>query len=74
MAGSRLTREEYGLAIDRQHAAQKAQLLKRYDNGMATYGSEPDLTSRDWVQEAYEEELDRIAYLIFDDIAEERRL
>jgi hypothetical protein len=37
------------------------ELLERWDMGAKLYGAF-DLTSRDWLKEAWEEELDRVVY------------
>jgi len=68
-----LDRAGYARAIDDFHAGEKRELLERFDHGAKTHG-ELDLTARDWIQEAHEEELDRRAYVIFDIELERRGL
>ena len=68
-----LTRAGYESAIDRYCDRLKRELLSRFDNGAEVYGV-LRLTSRDWVKEKHDEDLDSLAYEIFDDERERRGL
>jgi len=67
------TREQYEAAIDAYAKRIKAELLERFDRGAEVYGI-LRLTSRDWVKEKHDEDLDSLAYELFDAERERRGL
>ena len=67
------TREQYQAAIRAYCQRLERDLLHRFDNGAEVYGV-LRLTSRDWVKEKHDEDLDSLAYEIFDDERERRGL
>lgn len=60
-----MTREQYAEVIDRYQSEQKDHLLQRFDVGAREYGA-LDLDSRDWLIERREEQLDSLAYKLFE--------
>ncbi len=67
------SREQYAEAIDAYHSRIKAELLERFDRGAELYGV-LRLTTRDWVKEKHDEDLDSLAYEIFEEERERRGL
>jgi hypothetical protein len=67
------TREQYAAAFDAYAKRIKAELLERFDRGAEVYGI-LRLTSRDWVKEKHDEDLDSLAYELFDAERERRGL
>lgn len=74
MSGRLLTRDEFIKALDETLAKEREESIARFDWGAQIYGETVDLTGRDWLKEAHEENLDRRLYLMFDEIRDERNL